>query len=155
MTDMTDCDALSYRGSIITTVCVSYARGRSIRNCVMVRHVGVMALIYGLSNSGPFDVSKSATEEGGRLMHERPPPRRCKPPPSTDGRAQNVRERQRRCRARARAGEKRYVIVAREHRLAEAMLLSGLMTEADLSNDALVEAALSRLVIEWIARWLK
>jgi len=88
-------------------------------------------------------------------MLRRPPRRPRKPPPSPDARARNDRERQRRCRARSKVGEKRYVIVARENRLTESLLLSGLMTEADLSNHALVEAALSRLVIEWMARWLK
>jgi len=29
------------------------------------------------------------------------------------------------------------------------------MTEAELSDHALVEATLSRLIIEWMARWLK
>ena len=75
-----------------------------------------------------------------------------KPPPSSTARARNDRERQRRCRARSKAGEKRYVIVVRENRLTEALWLSRLMTEADLSNHALVEAELSRLVIEWITR---
>jgi hypothetical protein len=88
-------------------------------------------------------------------MFHRSPARRRKPPPSPDARARNDRERQRRCRARSKAGQKRYVIVVRENRLTESLRLSGLMTEADLSNHALVEAALSRLVIEWIARWLK
>ena len=88
-------------------------------------------------------------------MFRRPPRRPHKPPPSSDARARNDRERQRRCRARGKAGEKRYVIVAREHWVAEAMLLSGRMTEADVSDHALVEAALSRVVIEWMARWLK
>jgi hypothetical protein len=88
-------------------------------------------------------------------MFIRPPARRRKPPPSPDSRARNDRERQRRCRARSRAGEKRYVIVAREHWVAEAMLLSGRMTEADVLDHALVEAALSRVVVEWMARWLK
>ena len=37
----------------------------------------------------------------------------------------------------------------------EAMLISGLMTEAELSEHALAEAALSRLIFEWTARWLK
>jgi hypothetical protein len=88
-------------------------------------------------------------------MHDRPAARRRKPPPSPGARARNDRERQRRCRARSKAGEKRYVIVVRENRLSESLRLSGLMTEADLSNHTLVEAALSRLVIEWMARWLK
>jgi len=87
-------------------------------------------------------------------MHDRSPSRRRKPP-SPDGRARNDRERQRRCRARSKAGEKRYVIVVRENRLTESLRLSGLMTEAELSSHALVEAALSRLVTEWMARWLK
>jgi hypothetical protein len=47
------------------------------------------------------------------------------------------------------------VIVVRENRVTEAMLVSGRMTEADVSDHALVEAALLRVVIEWIARWLK
>ena len=47
------------------------------------------------------------------------------------------------------------MIVVRENRLTDSLRLSGLMTEADLSNHALVEVALSRLVIEWAARWLK
>ena len=88
-------------------------------------------------------------------MHDRPPRRPRKLPPSPDTRARNDRERQRRCRARIKAGEKRYVIVAREHWVAEAMLLSGRMTEADVLDHALVEAALSRVVVEWMARWLK
>ena len=83
------------------------------------------------------------------------PRRPRKPPPSSNARARNDRERQRRYRVRSKAGLKRYVIVAREHRVTEAMWLSGRMTEADVSDDALVEAALSRVVIEWIARWLK
>jgi len=69
--------------------------------------------------------------------------------------ASSDRERQRRCRARSKAGEKRYVVVAREHWVTEAMLLSGQMTQADISNHALVEAALSRVVVEWMVRWLK
>lgn len=88
-------------------------------------------------------------------MFRRPPRRPRKPPPSPDARARNDRERQRRCRARSKAGEKRYVIVVRENRLIASLQLSGLMKEADLSNHALVEAALSRLVTEWMARWLK
>ncbi|WP_187387836.1 hypothetical protein [Bradyrhizobium sp.] len=88
-------------------------------------------------------------------MHDRPPTRRRKPPPSPDARARNDRERQRRCRARSKAGERRYVIVLRESRIAEALRVSGLLTEADLSDHALVEVALSRLIIEWMARWLK
>jgi hypothetical protein len=76
-------------------------------------------------------------------------------PPSSAARARNDRERQRRCRARSKAGEKRYVIVAREHWVAEAMLLSGRMTEADVLDHALVEMVLSRVVVEWMARWLK
>jgi hypothetical protein len=88
-------------------------------------------------------------------MVTRPPSRRRKPPPSPDARARNDRERQRRCRARTKAGERRYVIVAREHWVAEAMLLSGRMTEVDVLDHALVEAALSRVILEWIARWLK
>ena len=88
-------------------------------------------------------------------MSDRPPSRPRKPSPSRNARVRNDRERQRRCRARSKAGEKRYVIVVRENRLTDSLRLSGLMTEADLSNQALVEAALSRLVIEWIARWLK
>lgn len=87
-------------------------------------------------------------------MHSRPPVRRPKPTPSPDARTR-TRERQRQCRARNKAGEKRYVIVAREHWVAEGMLLSGRMTEADVSDHAKVEAALARVVIEWIARWLK
>ncbi|WP_441259621.1 hypothetical protein AB7008_23685 [Bradyrhizobium sp. 521_C7_N1_3] len=47
------------------------------------------------------------------------------------------------------------MVVAREHWVAEAMLLSGRMKETDVSNHLLVEAALSRVVVEWIARWLK
>ncbi|MDN3274744.1 hypothetical protein QWJ07_10845 [Frankia sp. RB7] len=47
------------------------------------------------------------------------------------------------------------MIVVRENRLIASLQLSGLMKEADLSNHALVEAALSRLVTEWMARWLK
>jgi hypothetical protein len=89
-------------------------------------------------------------------MLDRPPSRRRKPPPpSPDARARNDRERQRRCRARIKAGEKRYVVVTREHWVAEAMLLSGRMTEADVLDHALVEMALSRVVVEWMARWLK
>jgi hypothetical protein len=88
-------------------------------------------------------------------MVHRPPRRPRKPPPSPDARARNTRERQRRCRARSRAGEKRYVVVAREHWVAEAMLLSGRMTEVDVLDHTLVEAALSRVVVEWMARWLK
>lgn len=88
-------------------------------------------------------------------MLRRPPRRPRKPPPSPEGRALTDRERQRRCRARSKAGEKRYVIIAREHWVTEAMLLSGRITEADVSDHALVEAALSRVVIEWMARWLK
>ena len=88
-------------------------------------------------------------------MHDRRPPhRRRKQPPSSAARTRN-RERQRRCRARSKAGEKRYVIITREHWATEAMLLSGRMTEADISDQALMEAALSRVVIEWLARWLK
>ena len=87
-------------------------------------------------------------------MLDRPPARRRKPPLSPDARARN-RERQRRWRARSKAGEKRYVIVARESWVTESMLLSGRMTEADVSDHALVEAALSRVVVEWMARWLK
>ena len=66
------------------------------------------------------------------MMLRRPPRRPRKPPPSPDARARNDRERQRRCRARSKAGEKRYVIVARENWVTEAMLLSGRMTEADV-----------------------
>ena len=58
-------------------------------------------------------------------------------------------------RAHSKAGAKRYVIVLRENRLLEAMLLSGLTTEAELSEYPLAEAALSRLIFEWMARWLK
>ncbi|CUU13825.1 hypothetical protein CDS [Bradyrhizobium sp.] len=47
------------------------------------------------------------------------------------------------------------MIVLRESRIAEALRVSGLLTEADLSDHALVEVALSRLIIEWMARWLK
>ena len=83
------------------------------------------------------------------------PPRRPRKPPRHRTHGLGIRERQRRCRARCKAGEKRYVIVVRENRLTESLRLSGLMTEADLSNHALVEVALSRLVIEWAARWLK
>lgn len=86
---------------------------------------------------------------------DRPPRRSRKSSPSPDAEARKDRERQRRCRARNKSGEKRYVIVVRETRLAESMLRSGLMTETDLSDHALVEAALSRLIIEWMARWLK
>ena len=88
-------------------------------------------------------------------MLRRPPRHARKPPPSPDARARNDRERQRRCRARSKAGERRYVIVAREHWIIESMLLSGRMTEADVLDHALVETALSRVVVEWIARWLK
>ena len=88
-------------------------------------------------------------------MHDRPPRRTRKPPPSSAARARNDRERQRRCRARSRAGEKRYVIVARENWVVESMLISGRMTEADCLDHALVEEALSRVVIEWMVRWLK
>lgn len=88
-------------------------------------------------------------------MLRRPPRRPRKPPPSPDARARENRERQRRCRARSKAGQKRYVIVAREHWVAEAMLLSGRMTEAEVLDHALVETALSRVVVEWMARWLK
>lgn len=88
-------------------------------------------------------------------MPHRPPSRRRKPPPSPEARAQNNRERQRLCRARSKAGEKRYVIVLREHWVTEAMVLSGRMTEADVSKHAIVEDALSRVVIEWMAHWLK
>jgi hypothetical protein len=88
-------------------------------------------------------------------MRRRPLHRPRKPPPSSDARARNNRERKRRCRARSKAGEKRYVIVARENWVIEAMLLSGRMTEADVADHALVEAALSRVVIEWMVRWLK
>jgi hypothetical protein len=88
-------------------------------------------------------------------MLRRPPRRPRKLPPSPDARALNDRERQRRCRARNKAGQKRYVIVARENWVIEAMLLSGRMTEADVADHALVEAALSRVVIEWLVRWLK
>ena len=88
-------------------------------------------------------------------MHDRPPRRPRRPPPSPDGRALTDRERQRKCRARSKAGEKRYVIVAREHWVIEAMLLSGRMTEADILDHALVEMALSRVLVEWMARWLK
>ena len=35
------------------------------------------------------------------------------------------------------------------------MLLSGRMTEAEVLDHALVETVLSRVVIEWVARWLK
>jgi hypothetical protein len=35
------------------------------------------------------------------------------------------------------------------------MLLSGRMTEAEVLDHALVETALSRVVVEWMARWLK
>ena len=85
----------------------------------------------------------------------RRPPRRLRKPPSPDARARNDRIRQRRCRARSKAGDKRYVIVAREAWVIESMLISGRMTEADVSDHALVETALSRVVIEWMARWLK
>jgi hypothetical protein len=88
-------------------------------------------------------------------MLDRPPSRPRKPPPSPDGRALTDRERQRRCRARSKAGEKHYVIIAREHWVAEAMLVSGRMTEADVLDHALVEMALSRVFVEWMARWLK
>jgi len=47
------------------------------------------------------------------------------------------------------------VIIAREHWVIEAMLLSGRMTEADVVDHALVEEALSRVVVEWLVRWLK
>ena len=88
-------------------------------------------------------------------MFRRPPRRPRKPPPSPDARARSDRERQRRCRARSRAGEKRYVVVARENWVIESMRLSGRMTEEDVSDHALVEEALSRVVIEWMVRWLK
>jgi len=88
-------------------------------------------------------------------MLHRPPSRPRKPPSSPGARSRNDRERQRRCRARNKAGEKRYVVVARENWVIEAVLLSGRLTEADVADHALVEAALSRVIVEWIARWLK
>lgn len=87
--------------------------------------------------------------------HDRPPRSLNKPPPSSDDQARKDRERQRRCRARRKTGEKRFVISAREHWVAEAMLLSGRMKEEEVCDRALVEAALSRVIVEWIARWLK
>lgn len=90
------------------------------------------------------DRKRSRSESGSR-----------KPGSSPEAKAQKDRERQRRCRSRRKTGEKRFVIFAREHWVAEAMLLSGRMKEAEVLDHTKVEAALSRVVIEWIARWLK
>jgi hypothetical protein len=64
-------------------------------------------------------------------------------------------ERQRRCRARRKAGEERYVVVIPETVVVEALLRSGRLSEPEALRRDLVERALVDVLVDWSRRWLK
>jgi hypothetical protein len=73
---------------------------------------------------------------------------------STPAARKNAAYRQRRARVRRRQGMASYRIEAHEHRLAEALIASGRLSEDAALRRALIEAELGALVEDWIARWL-
>jgi hypothetical protein len=73
---------------------------------------------------------------------------------SSDRRA-GERERKRRQRALERCGRKRLYIETHYFHAVEALLRSTRLNEAEALDQAKVEIALSAVVDEWVARWLK
>jgi hypothetical protein len=71
-----------------------------------------------------------------------------------DRKRTRARDRQRQCRARQRAGEALYTIALPEAPLVEALLVERL-TEAQALDHRQVERAITELIIDWIARWLR
>jgi hypothetical protein len=63
------------------------------------------------------------------------------------------RDRQRKARWRRRNGLVQYRIDADEHALAEALIASGRLTEAEALHPDMVRRELSALVVDFIARW--
>jgi hypothetical protein len=64
-------------------------------------------------------------------------------------------ERQRRARARRRRGVMTFRVEANEHRLAEALIESGRLTEALALERPQIERELAKLIDDWIRRWLE
>ncbi|TAI65695.1 hypothetical protein [Bradyrhizobium sp. Leo170] len=68
-------------------------------------------------------------------------------------RREQVNERQRACRARKKADLKRFTIDGDEAGIAEAMINSTRLTEAETADHDKVETALAAVVAEWAKRW--
>ena len=83
-------------------------------------------------------------------MLRRPP----RDPPGHAERRRRERERQRRCRAHHKANEVRFEVYAPEHRIVEAMIISGRTSEAEALDHARIERELENLITEWADRWL-
>ena len=64
-------------------------------------------------------------------------------------------ERQRRARERRRRGVVSFHIEAHEHRLAEALIVSGRLTDTQALERRQIEHELAKLVEDWIHRWLQ
>jgi hypothetical protein len=71
----------------------------------------------------------------------------------TDRRAK-AREKQRRCRARRRAGETLYRVAVPEVSLIEALIASGRVGRAESADYSLVQKAVEGVVRDFIERWL-
>jgi hypothetical protein len=90
---------------------------------------------------------------------ERPPARRRRDPRSRAERRHvrltDERDRQRRYRARRKAGKVCFSIAAPENQLIEALLRTSRLTEEEALDHARVEAALADVLVDWAARWTK
>ena len=63
--------------------------------------------------------------------------------------------RQRRARARRRQGMVSLRLDVHEHRLAEALMVSGRLTDTQALERRQIEHELAKLVEDWIRRWLE